>query len=76
MEKAMVFWRGYLKNPRSVGAVAPSSGHLSRKMVQALDARPGDLCVELGPGTGVFTDQMIKEGIPEEKIVLIEFNPR
>jgi len=76
MEKAMVFWRGYLKNPRSIGAVAPSSKHLARKMVQALDAKPGDLCVELGPGTGVFTEQMIAKGIPEDKIVLIEFNPR
>ncbi len=76
MEKTMVFWRGYLKNPRAIGAVAPSSGHLARKMVQALDARPGDICVELGPGTGVFTEQMIEEGIPEEDIVLIEFNSR
>jgi phosphatidylethanolamine/phosphatidyl-N-methylethanolamine N-methyltransferase len=76
MEKAMVFWRGYLKNPRKIGAVAPSSKHLARKMVQALDAKPDDICVELGPGTGVFTEQMIAEGIPEENIILIEFNHR
>ncbi|MGB0848177.1 MAG: class I SAM-dependent methyltransferase [Thiolinea sp.] len=29
----------------------------------------------MGPGTGVFTSELLKVGIPEEALVLVELNP-
>jgi len=45
----------FLKHPRQVGAIAPSSEALARAMVEGLDFRGPIRIVELGPGTGAFT---------------------
>lgn len=53
-EHVLLFSR-FIRNPRTVGALAPSSRALAAAMVEGLDlARPGHV-VELGPGTGAFT---------------------
>jgi len=54
-----------------VGAVSPSSPALA----DAITAEITPACapvIELGPGTGVFTRSLIRRGIPEERIALIE----
>lgn len=35
---------------------------------------PGPV-IELGPGTGPVTEAILKRGLPEERLVLVEFNP-
>ena len=45
----------FLRNPTKVGAVAPSSRFLARRMVEGLRMAPGEVLVELGPGTGALT---------------------
>ena len=50
------FFRTFLRNPRSVGAVLPSSRYLARALVGRLDTmESGELVVEYGPGTGPMT---------------------
>lgn len=50
------FLREFMKNPKSVGAIAPSSASLARAMVDGIAAMPKDsTLLELGPGTGSFT---------------------
>ena len=51
------FWQ-YLRHPRSIGAIAPSSKKLARKMVQPIDFSRASCIMEFGPGTGVFTDEL------------------
>lgn len=68
-----LFLKKYLTNPGSVGAVCPSSRALARAMVAALDPKPGEPVIELGPGTGVFTRALLDAGMPEADIVPIEF---
>jgi phosphatidylethanolamine/phosphatidyl-N-methylethanolamine N-methyltransferase len=59
---------------RTTGAVMPSGPHLSRKMVAAMGTvQPGQVVVELGPGTGVFTRE-IRRQYPHHKVVAVEFN--
>ena len=70
----LLFWRQYLRRPLRVGGIAPSSGHLARAMVRTLAARPGDVVVELGPGTGVFTREILRQGIAPKNLVLVEFD--
>lgn len=63
------------KEWRSTGALWPSSKNLARAMVQALGPlEPGQVIIELGPGSGVFTRELLRLR-PHNPIVAIEFNP-
>ena len=50
-----LFLREYVRNWQSVGAVAPSSPHLARRMMEYAEVWRAEHVLELGPGTGVFT---------------------
>jgi phosphatidylethanolamine/phosphatidyl-N-methylethanolamine N-methyltransferase len=69
------FFREWLRNPRGVAAIAPSSRALAELITR--DIVPGGGSVlELGPGTGAFTQALIARGIPEENLVLLENSER
>lgn len=69
------FLRNWGANPLKTGAVAPSSQELSRLMAGYVELdRPG-VIVELGPGTGAVTQALVDRGVPEERLVLIEYSP-
>ncbi len=51
-----LFLREYFRNWQSVGAVAPSSPHLARRMMEYAEVWRAEHVLELGPGTGVFTE--------------------
>jgi phosphatidylethanolamine/phosphatidyl-N-methylethanolamine N-methyltransferase len=67
------FIRSWLEDPFSVGAVAPSGRPLARIMTRELAA--GHRVVELGPGTGTFTRQILTRGVVERDLILIERCP-
>ena len=59
---ALAFFIGrFVRNPTEVGAIAPSSRFLARKMVQGVPLDPGVRIVEFGPGTGPFTRQILAD---------------
>jgi phosphatidylethanolamine/phosphatidyl-N-methylethanolamine N-methyltransferase len=59
---------------RTTGAIAPSGPALARQMVhQVGEVAPGDVILELGPGTGVFTREIAKRH-PGTRLVAVEFN--
>jgi len=69
------FLRSWLERPLVIGAVTPSGKILARTMASFVDPRiPGPI-IELGPGTGPVTDALIRRGVAQERLVLIEFNP-
>jgi phospholipid N-methyltransferase len=51
----MVFLQRFLRHPRRIGAVAPSSMALARQVVAPVPETGHPVVVELGPGTGAFT---------------------
>lgn len=53
------FLSRFVRDPRSVGAVAPSSRFLATKMVAGIEFTPGVRVVEFGPGTGPFTEAIL-----------------
>ncbi len=67
-----LFWRRLVSNPRAIGAVVPSAPALSRRMAREVLLRDGEAVVELGPGTGTVTQALIKAGVPEERLILVE----
>jgi phosphatidylethanolamine/phosphatidyl-N-methylethanolamine N-methyltransferase len=58
-----------------VGAVTPSGKVLARTMASYVDPRIPGPVIELGPGTGPVTDALIRRGVEQERLILIEFNP-
>ena len=69
----LLFWRQYITSPMSIGAVAPSSERLAKRMIRELNPGTG-LIIELGPGTGVFTRALLAHGVKPEQLLLVEVN--
>ncbi len=69
-----LFLRRWLSNPRSIGAVAPSAPGLTRRMAREAVLRDDQAVVELGPGTGTVTRALLAAGVPEDRLILVEFD--
>nr|WP_255616542.1 phospholipid methyltransferase [Microvirga puerhi] len=69
------FLRSWLERPLVVGAVTPSGKALARTMAAYVDPRVPGPILELGPGTGPVTDALIRRGVAQDRLILIEFNP-
>jgi phospholipid N-methyltransferase len=65
----------FLRHPGTVGTVAPSSARLARQMVHALDPRQPQTVVELGPGTGAFTEAIVPRLGPAGRFLAVEVEP-
>jgi phospholipid N-methyltransferase len=72
----MSIFAEFLRRPWTTGAVAASSARLARHMVGGLGLGDAKLVVELGPGTGVFTDAIMSQLRPGARLVAVEINPR
>lgn len=69
------FLKGFLRNPKEVGSVVPSSRFLTRRVLECGAVDKARMIVELGPGTGVFTGEILKRMRPNAKLVAVEINP-
>ena len=74
LESAFKFFRQWLREPRSVAAVAPSGRELARHIAAAV-GRGSRAVLELGGGTGVVTRALLERGIPAETMMVLELNP-
>jgi phospholipid N-methyltransferase len=68
------FFRRWVRNPRQVAAVAPSSRQLAAKMVDELPANTRRV-IELGPGTGVMTEALLAHGLAPDGLLAVELDP-
>ncbi|MGA2853419.1 MAG: methyltransferase domain-containing protein [Verrucomicrobiota bacterium] len=76
LSDATLFLQEWLVHPRRTGSIVPSSRRLAKAMARWLPANPESYVLELGPGTGIITEALIKRGLREEKLVAIEHNPK
>lgn len=65
----------FLRRPLMTGAVAASSRQLAYAMTEDIGLEQARTVVELGPGTGVFTDEILARLAPDARLVAIELNP-
>ncbi len=72
--RALFLWQN-IRSPTTTGGLTPSGRQLSRLMVETLAPQPGEVVVEFGPGTGVFTKALLQAGVAPENLILIEFSP-
>ena len=68
------FLKNYTKYPRIIGAICPSSKALAKKMIEKIDFENAECIVEYGPGTGVFTEELIKRKQKDTVLLVIELN--
>jgi phosphatidylethanolamine/phosphatidyl-N-methylethanolamine N-methyltransferase len=72
----LLFLRVWAGAPLVTAAQAPSGAGLAAAMAAAVDpVRPG-IVVEFGAGTGAFTAALIARGVAEERLLLVEPQPR
>lgn len=69
MNEHLRFLQGFLKKPGTVGAIAPSSPELARKMIEDIKADENNVVLEIGCGTGAIT-KFLQELIPNKKSYL------
>ena len=68
------FIKRWLDNPKATGAVSPSGRFLARAMASYVDPDAKGPIIELGPGTGPVTEALLERGIPQERLILVEYD--
>ena len=64
----------FVRRPTSVGAVAPSSWRLAELITDAAELDRASVVLEFGPGTGAFTEVILRKLNPGAKFFAIEAN--
>lgn len=70
----MTFINEFFKNKSEIGAVAPSSKYLRRKMNGGINFDSATCIVEFGPGTGIFTHEIIQKMRKDCFLLIFETN--
>ncbi|MDD3153393.1 MAG: rRNA adenine N-6-methyltransferase family protein [Victivallaceae bacterium] len=68
--------KAFLRHPTKVGAVCPSSPALCRVITSEAKLESAKVIVELGPGTGVFTAEILKKKQAATDFLAFELDTR
>lgn len=71
----MRFIKEAVRAPHLTGAIAPSSRHLARVIVEKARVAEAARILEIGPGTGVFTRRILDAKQPQAQFLAVERNP-
>jgi phosphatidylethanolamine/phosphatidyl-N-methylethanolamine N-methyltransferase len=74
VKETELFFRQWLRSPKSMGSIIPSSRALARAVASKVVWRPGQVVVELGAGTGVIAQALTDAGLPPEAMMMIELD--
>lgn len=75
LQEKIRFLSSFFNRPHVVGAVAPSSAGLARRMVEWIDWPHLQAVIEYGPGTGSFTPAILRAKKREARFFAIELEP-
>jgi phospholipid N-methyltransferase len=73
--ESAVFLKRFVKRPRQVGSVMPSSVYLTRAVMDKVDWSEARYMAELGAGTGVFTRAIVRNLREGGKAFVFEIDP-
>jgi phospholipid N-methyltransferase len=71
----LVFARSFLRHPRMLGSVVPSSRFLVRHLLDEIQFDRARVLVEYGPGVGPLTTALLARMRPDARLVAFEMNP-
>ncbi|HSH79987.1 MAG TPA: methyltransferase domain-containing protein [Herpetosiphonaceae bacterium] len=74
MRQLWLFARNFVKHPKMLGSLIPSSRFLVRRMLREIDWSRATVLVEYGPGVGVFTAEMLRRMRPDATLIVFETN--
>lgn len=75
LKDSRLLFKLWLKNPRSIGAVAVSGPELAAAMARQVPKAEDGFVVELGGGTGAVTRAILASGVSAEKLIVVERDP-
>ena len=71
----LFYWlKNYVRYPLQLGAILPTSSSACRLMAKGISSSETNLVLELGAGTGTVTQALIRKGVLEQNLVLVEIN--
>jgi phospholipid N-methyltransferase len=71
-ESPLSFFGAFIREPLTVGSFWPSSAALSRAVVDSCEYQPDATVVELGPGTGSFTEPLLQRLDENGRLLALE----
>lgn len=74
LQTRLRFLGEFIRNPRELGSVTPSSQFLTRAVLGQIDFARARRIAELGPGDGVFTRALLERLAPDGEILAVETN--
>lgn len=69
------FLKGWKRDKKAVGAIAPTSSVTARKMASVVRCNSGLPVLELGPGTGIITKAILARGVQPCDLISVEYSP-
>lgn len=73
-DSVFVFARNFFRNPKMLGSVIPSSRYLVSGLLRNVDWANARVIVELGPGVGTITREILKRMRPDAVLLAFEIN--
>ncbi len=74
LQKRAAFFKEYFRKGNRNGSITPSSIFLCRKMISEIDFTHANCIVELGPGEGAITREIVNKLGPKTQLFLFEMN--
>jgi phosphatidylethanolamine/phosphatidyl-N-methylethanolamine N-methyltransferase len=74
VKETELFFRQWLRSPKSMGSILPSSKALARAITSAVAWERGQTIVELGAGTGAISQGLLEKGMPRDALMMIELD--
>ncbi len=71
-----LFFNESLKSFTTTASVVPSSPHLARAMLRAIDFGRALTILEIGAGTGAMTRELLQRMRPDARLYALDINPR
>jgi phospholipid N-methyltransferase len=74
-EQMALFAKNFLKHPKMLGSVIPSSRFLIDRLLRQMDFERARVIVEYGPGVGTITREMLARMRHDAVLIVLETNP-
>lgn len=73
--ESALFLSNWIKHPIETGALAPSSRQLAKEMCDSMGITENSVVIELGPGTGPFTEEIFSRMNGKGTYIGFELSP-
>ena len=73
-EQILLFGRNFLKHPKMLGSLIPSSRFLVNHVLAEVDWDRARVFLEYGPGVGTFTREILRRMRPDAVLIALETN--